>query len=583
MDTSTNTSSAPLVRKDSASKSQSPKKPGHIACDSCRRRKTKCDGGKPSCGKCLKDKFTCEYNSERARGRPPASKSKRNVEGEDNSKVLSIGLSDASASLGLEYFKMGNDFTTNGSRFFDSELTPNAAKKQRSLGYRSATYYSHPSVSNFESAHDFSFDPDSRVFFPELSETHSLDNPRNEMGYLHNNFSRATLIPNERDGNYSLLVNNNGLVPDSLGELNPMSFGQPLQRNTGSYPSGSGFRFYNGSANQKTTPRMRKQMQLPNFVESSFDYMPHHRFAAAHSYTLSAPVKFSNSALNNANAGDFVSAYNEFDPPVVGKRASSGLAENYTTRLPFSGSSDSLKFNIFEPGVSNNEPLSGRLEQGGENIESSRVVKRSFDSIQNDLVHSMNLNKNNMRSELESSNNTNGLQLLTSDFSINGNDTKRESDSENSVTNAISGIGSGGIQAQGLPIFEQLNGGDHGAGIGELGHIHSGVNANTEDAPLDRCNLYQKNVSLMPGNALQLHDPYPEHHFSQHPVPMRYEHAPGNGFNNHPMYTDHANYAPVNYFHQIPAYPALKVSDNNKYRKDVELSIIRNRLLANRN
>ncbi|OMJ23884.1 putative transcriptional regulatory protein [Smittium culicis] len=52
------------------------KKPGHRACDSCRRRKTKCDGNKPSCGRCIRDNFKCEYCSGRARGRPPASKTK---------------------------------------------------------------------------------------------------------------------------------------------------------------------------------------------------------------------------------------------------------------------------------------------------------------------------------------------------------------------------------------------------------------------------------------------------------------------------------------------------------------------------
>ncbi|OMJ18989.1 putative transcriptional regulatory protein [Smittium culicis] len=66
-----------MLNPDLANPSVNPlKKPGHRACDSCRRRKTKCDGNKPSCGRCIRDNFKCEYCSGRARGRPPASKTK---------------------------------------------------------------------------------------------------------------------------------------------------------------------------------------------------------------------------------------------------------------------------------------------------------------------------------------------------------------------------------------------------------------------------------------------------------------------------------------------------------------------------
>ncbi|PVU98245.1 hypothetical protein BB559_001723 [Furculomyces boomerangus] len=60
------------------------KKPGHRACDSCRRRKTKCDGNKPVCGRCLRDSFKCGYVNGRARGRPPSSKSKKEAKKNDN-------------------------------------------------------------------------------------------------------------------------------------------------------------------------------------------------------------------------------------------------------------------------------------------------------------------------------------------------------------------------------------------------------------------------------------------------------------------------------------------------------------------
>ncbi|PVU95927.1 hypothetical protein BB561_001497 [Smittium simulii] len=50
------------------------RKSGHRACDCCRKRKTKCDGAKPSCGRCVRDKLTCTYSSGRSRGRPAANK-----------------------------------------------------------------------------------------------------------------------------------------------------------------------------------------------------------------------------------------------------------------------------------------------------------------------------------------------------------------------------------------------------------------------------------------------------------------------------------------------------------------------------
>ncbi|OLY83873.1 Peroxisome proliferation transcriptional regulator [Smittium mucronatum] len=71
---SDNYSSANAEKINAGSNSASLKKPGHRACDSCRRRKTKCDGNKPSCGRCLRDNFKCEYCNGRARGRPPSSK-----------------------------------------------------------------------------------------------------------------------------------------------------------------------------------------------------------------------------------------------------------------------------------------------------------------------------------------------------------------------------------------------------------------------------------------------------------------------------------------------------------------------------
>ncbi|PVV04761.1 hypothetical protein BB560_000729 [Smittium megazygosporum] len=72
------------------------RKPGHRACDSCRRRKTKCDGAKPSCGRCARDKFNCTYVSGRARGRPATKKNNKPTK-KKSDNGLNESLQDESA------------------------------------------------------------------------------------------------------------------------------------------------------------------------------------------------------------------------------------------------------------------------------------------------------------------------------------------------------------------------------------------------------------------------------------------------------------------------------------------------------
>jgi hypothetical protein len=45
-------------------------RPKRIACILCRKRKLRCDGGKPSCGTCARLKHNCEYSEERKKSGP---------------------------------------------------------------------------------------------------------------------------------------------------------------------------------------------------------------------------------------------------------------------------------------------------------------------------------------------------------------------------------------------------------------------------------------------------------------------------------------------------------------------------------
>lgn len=67
-----------------------------LACVVCRERHLKCDGGTPSCSRCIDSKQKCYYVQSR-RGHRPAKKRQRSEESADKNSDTNTGSSSVSA------------------------------------------------------------------------------------------------------------------------------------------------------------------------------------------------------------------------------------------------------------------------------------------------------------------------------------------------------------------------------------------------------------------------------------------------------------------------------------------------------